>query len=85
MADRFGKDYRDKQRAATYFSFLERHLKGELELTGSQIKAAEILLRKCMPDLKAIDIEANVTIGHDERIKRLKDELNNTGSAEDSE
>jgi hypothetical protein len=29
---------------------------GELELTATQIRAAEILLRKCLPDLQQTDL-----------------------------
>ena len=30
---------------------LEKHIFGEIEMTATQIRAAEILLRKCIPDL----------------------------------
>jgi hypothetical protein len=35
---------------------LQDHVDGQLEMTQTQLKAAEILLRKCLPDMKAIEI-----------------------------
>ena len=34
---------------------VNKHAMGKIEMTATQIKAAEILLRKTMPDLKAIE------------------------------
>ena len=34
---------------------LQLHAIGEIEMSQTQIRAAEILLRKCIPDLKAIE------------------------------
>jgi len=39
---------------------LSAHALGELELTTSQIKAIEILIRKTMPDLQAMQMSADV-------------------------
>ena len=46
---------RDKIRATQLVNRLENHAFGELELSNTQIKAIEILLRKCVPDLSAVD------------------------------
>ena len=32
------------------------HVKGEVKMEATQIRAAEILLRKCLPDLASISI-----------------------------
>ncbi len=45
---------RDKIRAGMLADRLEKHVEGKLELTASQVRAAEILLRKIVPDLAAI-------------------------------
>ncbi|MCB9965767.1 MAG: hypothetical protein H6855_06770 [Rhodospirillales bacterium] len=34
---------------------LIKHVKGEVEMANSQVRAAEILLRKTLPDLKTIE------------------------------
>lgn len=31
------------------------HVLGEVEMTSTQVRAAEALLKKCLPDLKATD------------------------------
>lgn len=36
---------------------LQRHVSGEIEMTATQVRAAEILLRKVLPDLKVVAME----------------------------
>lgn len=43
---------------------LENHVLGKLEMSATQIKAAEILLRKCLPDLSAVQHTGNFTHQH---------------------
>ena len=38
---------------------LHKHVEGEVEMTASQIRAAEILLKKSLPDLQSTDITTN--------------------------
>lgn len=38
---------------------LSNHAHGEDEMTSTQIKAAEILLRKCVPDLTAVELSGD--------------------------
>lgn len=45
---------RDKIQASQLINRLQNHALGELALEQSQIKAIEILLRKSIPDLSAI-------------------------------
>ena len=52
---------RDKIRATQLVKRLQSHALGELELTQTQIKAAEILLKKCLPDLKQSEISAAIS------------------------
>ena len=46
---------RDKIQASQLINRLENHALGELELSQTQIKAIEILLRKTLPDLSAVE------------------------------
>lgn len=34
---------------------LEKHALGEVEMSATQIKATEVLLRKCLPDLSHLE------------------------------
>jgi hypothetical protein len=53
---------REKIRASQIINRLQKHFFGELELSPTQIRTAEILLRKCVPDLKQTDITATSTV-----------------------
>lgn len=46
---------RDKIQANHLINRLENHALGEIELSQTQIKAIEILLRKTLPDLSAVE------------------------------
>src|SRR5262245_26058831 len=56
-------DVREKIRASQLVNRLQNHALGLLkpELTISQVRAIEILLRKCVPDLAAAEIKAQIT------------------------
>lgn len=49
-------DVRKKIQASQLLNRLTDHAFGEVELSQSQIKAIEILLRKSLPDLSAVTI-----------------------------
>lgn len=57
---------RDKIQANQLINRLEDHALGNVDLTTTQIKAIEILLRKTIPDLSAVeysgDEDAPITI-----------------------
>lgn len=72
MGARMGKnrtDYnlkaRSLNRATALLNVLENHVKGKRKLSMSQIRAAQIIINKAIPDLKSItvsgDISATVT------------------------
>lgn len=44
-------NWKDKIQASQIINGFVKHFKGELELSASQIKVGEILLRKTIPDL----------------------------------
>jgi hypothetical protein len=43
---------------------LKDHALGKLEMTATQIKAAEILLRKVIPDLRAVEHSGEIRHRH---------------------
>jgi hypothetical protein len=60
----FHPDYvREKIRASQLINRLQNHALGLLkpELTTSQVRSIEILLRKCVPDLAAAEIKSEQT------------------------
>ena len=48
--------WRSKIQTGNLLTRLNNHAQGKIEMTSSQIKAAEILLKKTMPDLKQTDM-----------------------------
>jgi hypothetical protein len=61
------EEWRQKIRTGNILHRLGKHVESETDImTPSQIKAAEILLRKVLPDLKAIELTgadgANITL-----------------------
>lgn len=55
-------DVRTKIQTSQLINRLQNHALGtsEIELTSSQLKAIEILLRKSIPDLSSVQMDANV-------------------------
>lgn len=43
--------WREKIKASMLLNRLQDHVEGKVEMTSTQIRAAEILLKKCLPDL----------------------------------
>lgn len=60
MAARLRKTHQDdvrlKIQASQIINRLQAHLSGEVELSATQLRAAEILLKKSVPDLSAIEL-----------------------------
>jgi hypothetical protein len=52
---------------------LNAHSLGEVEMTPTQIKAAEILLRKTIPDLKAVEMSGKVDV--DMTVRKITREI----------
>jgi hypothetical protein len=58
----FQPDYvREKIRATHLIHRLQKYAFGEISLTMTQLRAIEILLRKCLPDLAAAEIKSEQT------------------------
>lgn len=51
--------WRDKHKIGQLMSRIERHANGEVEMTGTQLKAAEIFLRKTLPDLNKTELSGD--------------------------
>lgn len=49
-------NWREKIRISMLLNRLEKHALGQLEMSATQIKATEVLLRKSLPDLTAIEL-----------------------------
>jgi hypothetical protein len=58
----FHPDYvREKIRASQLINRLQKCAFGEISLTTTQLRAIEILLRKSIPDLAAVEIQSEQT------------------------
>jgi hypothetical protein len=53
------EDVRAKIRTSQLINRLENHALGELELSATQIKAIEVLIRKTLPDLSAVTLKSD--------------------------
>lgn len=51
---------REKIRASQLVNRLQDHAFGKNEMTATQLKAAEVLLRKCVADLSAVQLTGHV-------------------------
>jgi hypothetical protein len=63
LRPKHSEDIRRKIQASVLIDFLTKHVKGERDMTPSQIRSAEILLKKSVPDLVSTEmtLDANVT------------------------
>lgn len=51
---------RNLNRATALLNVLENHVKGKRKLSMSQIKAAQIIINKAVPDLKSITVSGDI-------------------------
>lgn len=61
-------EWREKIKASMLVNRLSDHVEGKLELSPTQIRAAEILLRKVAPDLASIEQTGEVTHNYVSRV-----------------
>lgn len=54
LGKRHQDDVRAKIQASAIIGRLQKHIDGKLELSSTQVRAAEILLKKSVPDLSQI-------------------------------
>ena len=58
---RHDENTRAKIKVGNIITYLQRHLAGECQLSMTQLKAAEILLRKALPDLTSVEHSGEVS------------------------
>lgn len=51
---------RDKIRATAIVKRLQDHVLGEVEMSATQVRAAEGLLKKILPDLSSVEMKAEI-------------------------
>lgn len=54
-------EIRAKIQASQLINRLTDHALGEVDLSATQVRAIEVLLKKAVPDLSAVDLTANHT------------------------
>ena len=52
---------RERIRVGVIVNRLQKHALGEVEMTPTQIRAAEVLLKKAIPDLSAVEHSGEIT------------------------
>lgn len=57
---RHSAEIRQKIQGSQLVNRLTQHVLGEVELSSTQLKAAEILLSKCLPNLSSVEVDASV-------------------------
>lgn len=57
-------DVRKKIQASQLINRLNDHVFGMVEMTATQLKAAEVLLKKSLPDLQSIDVTGELEHKH---------------------
>jgi hypothetical protein len=74
------EEWKDKIKATQIMNRLEKCLNGEVELTAQQIKAADIILKKIVPDLGRVehtgDEEAPIHHDHKVTVELIKPNAN---------
>lgn len=53
--------HRDRIQVAMIINRLQDHIEEKCEMTSTQIKAADILLKKRLPDMKAVEHSGEMT------------------------
>jgi len=57
-----GEKWRERIQTGVLLDRLQKHALGEIEMTAAQVKSAEVVLRKTIPDLKAVEHSGGVDI-----------------------
>jgi len=59
---------REKIQTSQLINRLVSHAKGEAEMTATQVRAAEILLKKALPDLQSVQLSGTDADGNPSEI-----------------
>jgi len=63
--------WRAKIKASMLLNRLRDHALGKVEMTPTQVRAAEILLKKSLPDLQSIEHSGGITMMHEQALGEL--------------
>ena len=64
-------EWREKIQISMLINRLMDHANGQADMTSTQIKAAEILLRKTLPDLSATTLDGSIGVKHEDALAEL--------------
>ncbi len=67
---------REKIRASMLMNRLQDHVLGKCDMTPSQVRAARLVLRKILPDLKAVKVEYETQAMRMPSARRATDMIN---------
>lgn len=72
---RHDDETRAKIKTSQLINRLTAHVLNDVELTSTQVRAAEILLSKTLPNLQAttLDVEGSMSMTWEDRIEALRD------------
>lgn len=65
-------EHRVKIQNSNILNALIEHAEGRREMTPTQVTAGLGLLKKAMPDLSAVTMDANVSMSHEEALGELE-------------
>lgn len=61
---RHDEDTRTRIKVGNIINRLQKHVDGDIEMSATQLRAAEILLRKTLPDLTSVEHSGEVTTSY---------------------
>lgn len=65
-------EHRVKIQNSNILNALIEHATGRREMSSTQVTAGIALLKKIMPDLSAVTMDANVSVSHEDALGELK-------------
>jgi hypothetical protein len=68
---RHDDETRAKIQTSQLINRLTGHALGEIDLAPTQVKSIEILLRKTLPDLSAVEHGGDMTLRHEDALEQL--------------
>ena len=71
---RHDDETRAKIQASQLVNRLTDHALGNVELSQTQVRSIEILLKKTLPDLSAVEHSGDMTLRHEDALDELDDE-----------
>jgi hypothetical protein len=69
---RMSNEHRVKIQNSNILNALIEHAEGRREMSSTQVTAGLGLLKKCMPDLQAVQMEANLNLTHEDALERFE-------------